>query len=138
MYENNNIVFPTSPITPGGTPWNSLIFTVCISANKRPLLIKPQLQQNLNKLPLFCPKWSLFGAKIQKISINYHQKPSNFYKSPAVYRRGYCSWLDPDPWIRWKLVPKFLHAFLNSNHYYMIVKAIRSKYYQYLTIIQTF
>ena len=36
--------------------------TYRIRANKMPFLIKPPLQQNLNKPPLFCPKSPLFEA----------------------------------------------------------------------------
>ena len=48
-----------------------------IPAYNMPLLIKPPLQQNLNNIHFFDPKvrfLRLFGERIQKISINYHQK----------------------------------------------------------------
>ena len=52
-----------------------------IRAYSTPLLIKPPLQPNLNKPPLFCPKSPLFKAfwaNIQKISIKLHQKTLKF------------------------------------------------------------
>ena len=50
-------------------------------AYKMPLLMKPPLQQNLNKPPLLSPKvhfLRLFGAIIRKISINCHLKTLKF------------------------------------------------------------
>ena len=50
-------------------------------AYRMPLLIKPPLQQNLNKPPLLSPKvhfLRLFGAIIRKISINCHLKTLKF------------------------------------------------------------
>ena len=64
------------------TKWQkSYIYKNRILANNTPLLIKPPLQPNLNKPPLFCLKSPLFKAfwgKNKKNSINLHQKTLKF------------------------------------------------------------
>ena len=47
-----------------------------------PLLIKPPLQQNLNKPPLFCPKSPLFEAFWGKNPKNFNKPPP---KNPQTF-----------------------------------------------------
>ena len=47
-----------------------------------PLLIKPPLQQNLNKPPLFCPKSPLFEAFWGKNPKNFNKPPP---KNPQIF-----------------------------------------------------
>ena len=46
-----------------------------ICANKTPFSIKPPLQPNLNKPPLFCPKSPLFEAFLGKNPKNFNSPP---------------------------------------------------------------
>ena len=53
-----------------------------IRAYSTPLLIKPPLQPNLNKPPLFCPKSPLFKAFWGKNPKNFNKPPP---KNPQIF-----------------------------------------------------
>ena len=57
-------------------------FLYRIRAYSTPLLIKPPLQPNLNKPPLFCPKSPLFEAFWGKNPKNFNKPPPN---NPQIF-----------------------------------------------------
>ena len=65
-------------------PNNTNIFNSIyrIRAYNTPLLIKPPLQPNLNKPPLFCPKSPLFKAFWGKNPKNFNKPPP---KKPQIF-----------------------------------------------------
>ena len=62
--------------------YSKILHTVSARAYNTPLLIKPPLQPNLNKPPLFCPKSPLFKAFWGKNPKNFNKPPP---KNPQIF-----------------------------------------------------